>query len=61
MKLSRFFCGTLSFRHGWIRLFGVGIAWKDTRLFKPLFSERYGYRKSLVIGSWSFTYLPKLD
>jgi hypothetical protein len=44
----------------WFRIFGVGIAWKNTRLHRKLFSERKGGNwKSIEIGNWYFKYLPK--
>ena len=51
----RAYCGVLELRHGWVRLFGFNIGWKDTRVFKPLFSERNGYKKHFRVGAWSFS------
>lgn len=42
---------------GWFRIAGFGLAWKDTRKHRPLFSERNGFRRSLMIGHWSITAL----
>lgn len=42
---------------GWVRIFGIGIKWKHQKL-GLLFSERFGKRKHLKIGSWIFGYLP---
>lgn len=42
---------------GWFRIFSVGLHWKDTSRHRMYFSERNGYRKSLKIGSWRFTFL----
>ena len=38
----------------WIRICGYGIHFKNTKKHPPLFSERYGCIKRLVIGRWSF-------
>lgn len=43
---------------GWFRLLGVGLAWKDHRSHRALFSERYSgqhgvpKRHYLHLGSW---------
>lgn len=42
---------------GWFRLFGKGVAWKDTRRHPPLFSERNGYARCLALGPWLLTWL----
>lgn len=39
---------------GWFRLFGKGLAWKDTRRHHLLFSERNGYVKYVMVGRWVF-------
>lgn len=40
---------------GWIRVLGYG---PHVQLDRPVyFSERYGYRKILRIGRWSFQWL----
>lgn len=44
---------------GWFRLFGRGLAWKDTRRHRLLFSERNGYVRHLMVGPWSITWLGK--
>ena len=36
----------------WFRIFGYGITFKDTTKYALLFSERYGYTKSLRLGKW---------
>lgn len=41
----------------WFRIFGYGIAGKDTRVWRLLFSERLGYTKTLRISNWSFKIL----
>ncbi len=43
----------------WFRLLGYwyGLSWADHRIVRPLFSERYGYRKGLHVGSWCFMLL----
>jgi hypothetical protein len=42
---------------GWLRVFGFGITWKDTRRHRLIFSERNGYCKHILIGHWSFSFL----
>lgn len=42
---------------GWFRIFGKGLSWKDNTIYYPLFSERYGYRKSLKIKNWTIMFL----
>lgn len=37
---------------GWLRVLGLGVAWKDTRRHGLVFSERAGLRKRLRIGAW---------
>lgn len=44
---------------GWIRIFGRGIKWKDTRINMLLFSERNGYSKAIQINNWRISYLKK--
>jgi hypothetical protein len=39
---------------GWIRIFGYGVAITNAR---PLFSERYGYRRVLRIWGWGVSLL----
>ena len=36
----------------WFRLFGKGLEIRDTNKQSLSFSERYGYRKYLRLGSW---------
>lgn len=45
----------------WIRIFGRGIAIKDSNKFSLLFSQRYHFSKWVMIGKWVITYLPKRD
>ena len=54
---NRFFSAYVMRGAGWLRLFGRGIGWKDTRRFSLTFSERNGYRKRLMIGPWSISVL----
>lgn len=42
---------------GWFRLFGYGIAWADRAKFPPLFSERMGYVRTVVIRDTRFKFL----
>lgn len=44
---------------GWIRIFGIGLSWKDTTKHALLFSERLGYRKGLRVGKWIFHLLTR--
>ena len=37
---------------GWFRIFGRGLAWKNTKIHPKLFSERYGYSKHIMIGNY---------
>ena len=34
----------------WFRVFGYGLSIRDRRKYRPLFSERYGYRRIWYIG-----------
>ena len=42
---------------GWIRIFGIGITWKDITKYRLLFCERNGFRKRLQIGKWTISWL----
>ena len=57
MKTSGMF---YSDRIGWIRLFGLGVGWKDVTIHKLLFSERNGHKRGLRIGCWFIKTLPRL-
>lgn len=46
-----------SLHHGWFRVFGYGLAWKDTRIVVPLAKERHGLKRYYRIGPWSFRVL----
>jgi hypothetical protein len=53
MTFNRFgisFCATHAY--GWFRIFGVGVSWKDTRMYPLIFSQRNGYARGRVIGNW---------
>ena len=41
----------------WFRVWGYGITVEDHGVYPPLFSERYGYRRGLHVGSWCFKLL----
>lgn len=56
MRVSRLICRYSEPGFGWIRVLGRGIAWKDTRRHRMLFSERMGH--CLRIGSWLIRWLP---
>lgn len=43
---------------GWMRLFGTGIYWKDTRKHDLVFSERYGNKRFIRIGNYLIGMLP---
>jgi hypothetical protein len=47
-------------RFGWLRLFGKGMKWKDTRIHTLLFSERYGYSKAIILGCWRISFLKNI-
>jgi len=40
---------------GYIRFFGYGIRWKNTRHHPLIFSERQGIKKYIRIGKWIIT------
>lgn len=43
---------------GWFRVLnGYGMQWKDASRYRPLFSERNGYRKVIKIGKYSIRIL----
>jgi hypothetical protein len=58
--VTRFFVAARGRGVAWFRLFGVGLAWSDHRVFGPLISERYagrhGFRRRrfLHLGPWCF-------
>jgi len=52
-------CGIFSLSMGWVRIFGYGIAWKNLRQHSLIFSERYGYVKTVRIGRFSFKWLDR--
>ncbi|MFA7819342.1 hypothetical protein [Aeromonas dhakensis] len=41
----------------YFRILGYGIHFKNINQHPLLFSQRNGYRKALVIGSWRFEWL----
>ena len=48
-----------SFGSFWIRIFGVGISAVHRALHPPLFSERMGFRKSVMIGKYRVKWLKR--
>lgn len=44
---------------GFFRIFGYGLAWKDTRRVSLLFSERNGYRTGFWLGPILIHWLPR--
>jgi len=51
-------CGVFDKELGWFRVFGIGVSWKDVNQHGLMFSERYGHRKHIRIGSYVFRFLP---
>lgn len=58
---SRWFACSADRHMGWLRVFGVGFAWKNTDVHKLCFSERYGHINRIQIGKWSVKALCKTD
>lgn len=46
-------------RFGWVRLFGVGLKFKDTSIHPLIFSEKYGKHKGIQISKWHIGWLPE--
>lgn len=46
-------------RIGFVRILGFGIAWKDSRRYRPLWSERQRIFRQVRIGRWVLTPLPR--
>src|ERR1041384_6770040 len=61
IKLGRIVQGYVEQHSGWLRLFGYGVGWKDHRVHRPLFSERYGHTKHLHIKHYCFTWLKRFS
>ena len=57
-SMNRIICGYFSIVHGWVRILGIGISWKNRKKVPILFSQRYGYKKYLIIGYYDFHFLP---
>lgn len=53
LKIRYYYCNNF----GWIRIFGIGVKWKDITIHKLMFSERNGYSKGLQLGKWYIGYL----
>lgn len=49
-----FICGSIGSGRGWIRIFGVGVSWKDSKRHELIFSERTGHTRPLRIRGWLF-------
>ena len=43
----------------WLRIYWIGLSFKNINRWPLLFSERYGFRKYLRIGNIVIHYLPK--
>lgn len=54
MKMTSWYFSKEGF---WFRIFGYGISIVHRQEYHPLFSERYGYRKRLWVGSWGLEWL----
>lgn len=59
LNLPPFLTGFVTLRNGWLRIFGVGLRWKDTRVVPTLFSERTGKVRSVRVGAWAVRWLPR--
>lgn len=55
--MVKLFCGFSEVDRFWFRVLGIGISGKDANTHPLLFSQRYGYRKGLRVGSWLFSFL----
>lgn len=44
---------------GWIRILGIGLSWKNTKLYPSIFSERYGHSKYIQIANYRLKYLKR--
>ena len=58
-KMNNIFCGMKKNGQFWFRIFGIGISGKDITIHSRVFSERYGFVKSIQIRNWLFRFLPK--
>lgn len=65
LKRNNFYIGTSKMdivdiyyenRGGWIALFKWQMCFKDTKIHRLYFSQRNGYTKGYMIGSWYFTF-----
>jgi len=50
----------LGWFHGWLRLWGHGVSYKDTRRVDLTFSQRYQLAKCVLVGPWCFEWLDKV-
>jgi len=53
---TRFFRAQYNCYSVWVRLFGYGIAWKNTDVFPLLFSQRSGRTKGFFWGGGIFIF-----
>lgn len=59
-KIGKIFYFTYGKGCFWFRFFGgFGLHGKNSKLYPPLFRERYGYSKYYKIGKWKFHFLFK--
>jgi len=59
LRLFGYSCWSFYYKNGfgWLRLFGLGLKWKDPTIYPLLFSERNGYTKGINIGKWRISIL----
>lgn len=46
-------------KHGWFRLFGYGLKFKNINYNGLIFSERNGYSKYIIVNNWLISFLKK--
>ncbi len=46
---------------GFIRISKWGISWKNLNKHRLMFSDRYGHKKSIIIGHYCFSFLPNIE
>lgn len=57
--MGAIFWSHVAARQGFVRLFGWGVHWKDTREHRELFSDRERIYRQLRIGPWLITPLKR--
>jgi hypothetical protein len=43
-------------KYAWIRLFNMGLSFKDVSIHGLTFSERSGFKKRIQIANWSISF-----